>query len=105
MRWAVGIMVVIGLMLTVGIVEAKDRPIEQLPQDMWNLAFVWTEPIKAVAKRTRQFDPLSGFWFGLVDGSVKSVERTAAYLIPHEDDSTGPSPTFKSGKALLRYTF
>ena len=105
MRWVVAVIVAIGVGSWAGMVEAKDRPIEQLPQDVWNLAFVWTEPIKAVVKRTRQFDPLSGLWFGLVDGSVKSVERTAAYIIPHEDDSTGPSPSFKSGKALLRYTF
>ena len=105
MRRSFIVITVLGVTLGAGIVEAKDRPIEQLPQDLWNLAFVWTEPVKAIAKQTRQFDPISGLWFGLVDGTVKSVERTAGYLIPHEDDSTGPSPTFKSGKALLRYTF
>ena len=105
MRRAVAVMVAIGMIVVAGIVEAKDRPIEELPKDAWNLAFVWTEPVKAIVKQTRQFDPISGLWFGLVDGTVKSVERTAGYLIPHEDDSTGPSPTFKSGKALLRYTF
>lgn len=78
---------------------AEDKPIEQLPQDVLELAFAWTEPIKQVAKRSRQFDPVSGLWIGLVDGSVKSVERTAQFLL--EDRS---STSHEPGK-IFRYSF
>ena len=105
MRWAVAVVVAIGVGNWAGMVEAKDRPIEQLPQDVWNLALVWTEPIKAVVKQTRQFDPISGLWFGLVDGSVKSVERTAQFILPSDRDDNALHPTYKGEKAILRYSF
>ena len=82
---------------------AKEKPIQQLPKDIWDLAWAWTEPIKYVAKETRRFDPVSGVWFGLVEGSVKSVERTAAFFLPDEKDQSGPE--VKSGKLLYRYSF
>ena len=87
-----------------GVGEAKDRPIEELPRDAWNLVLAWTEPIKQAVKDTRRFDPVSGVWFGLLEGSVKSIERTADYLLPPKESSQ-PGPTIKSGKALFRYTF
>ena len=105
MRHAVMAGIVLGVVCTAGIVEAKDRPIERLPGDVWSLAMVWTEPIKEVAKQTRQFDPISGLWFGLVAGSVKSVERTAKFFLPQNQDNDTPGPTYKGGKAILRYTF
>ncbi len=79
------------------------RPLKQLPSDVMNLVLAWTEPMKAVVKDTRQFDPVGGLWFGLVDGSVKSVERTVEIFLPpgHEEQA----PMFKGGKALLRYSF
>ena len=86
-----------------GAADAKDRPLKQLPKDVWDLAFAWTEPIKAVARETREFDPISGVWIGLVDGSVKSFERTAEFFLPADKELHGPH--FKDGKALLRYTF
>ncbi len=101
-RWGIAL-AIIGLSIAAAVVEAKDRPIEQLPQDVWNLATVWTEPIKGVARETRRFDPVSGVWIGLVDGSVKSVERTAQFFFPTEHNA--PGPTYKGGKAILRYTF
>ena len=79
------------------------RPLKQLPSDVMNLVLAWTEPIKAVVKDTRQFDPVGGLWFGLVDGSIKSVERTAAVFFPEGNDAA--APTLKGGKALLRYSF
>lgn len=98
--------IVLWLLVGVGLVGAAEgkvkegRPLEELPKDIWNLASVWTEPIKYVAKETRRFDPISGLWFGLLEGSAKSLERTADVLFPSEHE-----PEVKSGKAILRYSF
>jgi len=84
--------------------EARDKPIEELPKDVWDLAFVWTEPIKFVAKETRRFDPISGLWFGLLEGTVRSFERTVEFFVPRkaQEPSTQPS---QSEQPLLRYSF
>ncbi|MBI4343713.1 MAG: hypothetical protein HY601_02740 [Candidatus Omnitrophica bacterium] len=71
--------------------EARERPIEELPKDLLDIAFVWTEPIKQVAEQSRRFDPVSGLWFGLVDGSVKSVERTAKFFL-YPDGGSAETP-------------
>jgi hypothetical protein len=89
-------------------VFAEEKSLEQLPKDVWELAFVWTEPIKAVARETRRFDPVSGLWFGLVEGTVKSFERaTEFFLSPLEESDVSPEQGRSSGrgKALWRYTF
>ena len=79
-----------------------DRPLKDLPKDAWEVATFWTEPIKQAAAETRRFDPISGLWFGLLEGSVKSVERTAALIWSQDDNSPQGS---SSRKALLRYFF
>ena len=103
MRLAVAVVIAMGVGSWAEVVEAKDKPIEQLPKDVWDLAFAWTEPIKAVAKETQAFDPISGLWIGLVDGSVKSFERTAQFFLPRDKALHGPH--FEEGKALIRYSF
>jgi len=87
-----------------GRAEARDRPLEELPRDVWELAFVWTEPIKSMAKEVRRFDPVSGLWFGLLEGSVKSVERTAEFFIPRHAQEPPTSPD-ETDNPLLRYSF
>lgn len=82
---------------------AKTHAIDELPHDLWNLATLWIEPIKGVARNTRRFDPVSGLWFGLLEGTEKSVERTEKFLLPPTEETS--RPTIKSGKALLRYSF
>lgn len=84
--------------------QARDRPIEELPKDVWNLAFVWTEPIKSMANAARRFDPVSGLWFGLLEGSVKSLERTAELFLLRKAQEPPTSPA-QPDNALLRYTF
>jgi hypothetical protein len=86
-----------------GGVEARDTSITEFPKDAWDLAFMWTEPMKHVAKETRRFDPLSGLWFGLLEGSIKSVERTAEFLLQEGEERSGQP--VKSGKPILRYSF
>ena len=83
---------------------ARERPLEQLPKDAWDLAFVWTEPVKQVAHESRRFDPISGLWFGLLEGSIKSVERTAEFFFPPETPAPAGRPE-PHNKPLLRYTF
>ena len=98
-----GSVVMIGLVLMAagaGIVDAREQPIEQLPKDVVDLAFVWTEPLKEVAKQTRQLDPVRGLWFGLLEGSVKSVQRTARFFLSPDKERPSPEP----GK-LLKYSF
>ncbi|MBI2104464.1 MAG: hypothetical protein HYT90_02620 [Candidatus Omnitrophica bacterium] len=89
--------------------EARDKPVEELTQDMWTLAFAWTEPIKHVVKETRRFDPVSGFWFGLLEGSIKSFERTAAVFFPPPQEAPEEQPGGPKHEPLeeplLRYTF
>jgi hypothetical protein len=82
----------------------QEKSIEQLPKDVWNLAFVWTEPLKQAAERSRQLDPVSGLWFGLLDGSVKSVERVAGMLWDRETEEPAAKQS-PPGSPLIRYSF
>jgi len=59
------------------------------------------EPLKQVVNHSRRHDPVSGLWMGLVDGSVKSVERTARIFLP---EGAATAPELEPGK-ILRYTF
>jgi hypothetical protein len=99
MSRAIGWVLSIVLIGGAGAVEARERNLEELPGDVLSLATVWTEPLKSVARETRHFDPVSGLWFGLVEGSVKSLERTANFFLPRNDE-----PPAEPGK-LLRYSF
>ena len=83
--------------------EASERSIGELPQDLWNLATVWTEPIKGAARESRRFDPISGVWFGLLEGSVKSFERTAGLVLPHDEQSSPSRPD--ADNPIIRYSF
>ena len=100
MAWVVIGVIIAGWMIRA---DARDKPIEELPRDVWNLAFVWTEPLKQAARESRRFDPMSGVWFGLIEGSIKSVQRAADFLILEHD----PSPTRPSEPAnpQFRYSF
>lgn len=98
MQGLVGAMLFLAGMRTAA---AAERPLEELPRDILGLAFMWTEPLKQVVKHSRRHDPVSGLWMGLVNGSVKSVERTARIFLP-EGAATPPEP--EPGK-ILRYTF
>lgn len=101
---AVG-MLVLGVIAWAGVGEAaKEQPIEELPRDVWSLAWVWTEPLKQAARDTRKFDPVSGFWFGLLEGSVKSMQRTADLLLPDQKTDT-PSTGAAPAKAQFRYSW
>ena len=86
------------------LVEARERPLNELPKDAWDLAFVWTEPVKQAVKESRRFDPISGLWFGLLEGSIKSVERTAEFFFPPETPPPAGQPE-SPNKPLLRYNF
>jgi hypothetical protein len=86
--------------------EAKEAPIEELPKDVWMIASLWTEPVKQAARETRRFDPISGAWFGLLEGTVKSFERAAGLFLPERStDAPPPARDGGSGGPLLRYTF
>ena len=103
MKTLVAVMAGMLIVVAAAVAEARERTLTELPADVWNLAFAWTEPIKQAAKYSRTFDPVSGVWFGLLDGSVKSVGRAAQFIRPEDKERAGPET--KSGKALLRYTF
>ncbi len=101
------VMVGIALMVAAGWTggaEAREKPIEELTRDLWALAFAWTEPIKQIAKETRRFDPVSGFWFGLLEGSIKSFERTAAVFLPPPQEAPKEQRDGEE-EPLLRYSF
>jgi hypothetical protein len=97
MRYAIlAVLCVVGM----GTVEAWERPIEELPRDVWRVASAWSEPVKHIARDTRRFDPISGLWFGLLEGSVKSMERTAEFFLKGTD-----TPRQQRDPRLLRYSF
>ncbi len=100
LAWVMAITIVAAWVPCAG---AREKSIEELPQDVWTLAFMWTEPIKGVVRESRRFDPVSGLWFGLLEGSITSVERTANFFLPSEETQQGTNQ--KSGKPLLRYSF
>ena len=101
MRLAVTVALIVAMGGGAAVVEARQRPIDELPKDIWDLAFVWTEPLKQVANQTRRRDPVRGLWFGLVDGSIRSVSRTTKFfLFPQYE----PSRTPEAGKQF-RYSF
>ncbi len=105
MRQLAAIGLVLGLVGGAGIGEAaKEQPLDELPRDVWSLAWVWTEPFKQVAKDTQRFDLVSGLWFGLLEGSVKSIERTADLLLP-DRASDDPTPGTDPNKAQFRYSW
>ncbi len=81
---------------------AVERRLDQLPGDVAMFAFLWAEPLKQAVKESRQHDPISGVWFGLVDGSVKSLERTTSFF-RYKDDGTPNEPP--QGGKLLKYSF
>ena len=94
-------------MLLVGwtaVANARDKDLEDLPRDAWDLATVWTEPIKGVARETRRLDPVSGAWFGLLKGSLKSIERTVAFILPPQQEDQ-PGAAVKGEKLPFHYAF
>ena len=86
-----------------GIADAKEKSIQELPRDVWDLAFVWTEPIKSIAQESRRFDPVSGLWFGMLEGSIKSVERTTRLFV--QEDRTPHGSAQPTEQPLLKYSF
>ena len=83
-----------------GVSAASEKGIEELPKDVWDIA---AEPARAVTRQVRRFDPISGLWFGLLEGSIKSVERTVDLVVEPEENTSGSSR--QSGKPILRYSF
>jgi hypothetical protein len=75
------------LALSAAPAEARQELLEELPQDLWSVVGA---PMTSIARETRRFDPISRLWFGLVDGSVKSLERTAALLLQPEPPPAPP---------------
>ena len=85
MRWMV--MGVIAALIAgqAAMAEARERSIEALPKDVWDAATVWSGPMKQVNQQTRRFDLVSGVWLGLLEGSIKSAERTASLVLPDKE--------------------
>ena len=102
MRCAVWL--VMGVFVGACTVAAVEKPLNQLPQDLLTLADAATQPIQEVHRETRRLDPISSVWFGLLEGSVKSVEHTAKFLFDatKEDDTSHARP----GKnPIVKYSF
>ena len=93
MRWVAGMVVAVVMLMGPGAAGASERvskqvQLRQVSQDAWNIA---TEPFKSVARETRRFDPITGLWFSLLEGSVKSIERTAQIFF-HTEPAASSSP-------------
>jgi hypothetical protein len=83
-----------------GQAAAVERPLEELPHDAWDAATGWAQPIKSSARRV---DPISRLWLGMLEGSVRSVERTAGLLMYRNEPDAGQKEGEDS--ALLKYSF
>ncbi len=81
--------------------EGADPELNTLPDDLVNAATVWTEPLESVASGIRRFDPIRGVWFGLLEGSVNSLNRAATLLLRREPSD---EPYRDAGK-VFRYRF
>jgi len=100
MRRVNSVLMVVLLAAGAAAAEARQKSIDELPQDVWSIVGA---PVASIARETRRFDPISGAWFGLVEGSVKSLERTANLLLqPDAPPSDRPAP---SEQPLIRYSF
>ncbi len=95
----------IGLIGWTGTVDAEEKTIKDIPKDAWEIGTVWTEPIKGVIKETHRVNPVSGLWHGLWQGSVKSVQRTAEFLIQEKEEAQPNQPVQPEETPLLRYSF
>ncbi|MBI4341908.1 MAG: hypothetical protein HY599_00900 [Candidatus Omnitrophica bacterium] len=84
MRWMV---IAAGVALVAGasVSQAREQAIEDPPKGVWDLATVWNGPIQQVNRDARRFDLVSGLWLGLLEGSVKSAERTASLVLPDKE--------------------
>ena len=83
--------------------EATEKSIEDLPGDLARLSLAWTEPVTGAIDGARQVDPVSGVWFGMLEGSVRSVERVVSLFKDHANRRSEPSRN--GGLLLLRYSF
>ena len=102
MRMGMMALAVAVLVSWAGMAEARERSIRKLPKDVLSVAFFWTEPLKEFAEHTRRFDPIRGVWSGLVNGSVKSVQRTARFFFVKD---TEPDAHGKQSEGILHYSF
>lgn len=89
-------------LIPVGFAGAEEKTINQLPDDIVDVATVWTEPIKQVHKRSAQFDPIIGLWVGIIEGSVKSVKRVVSMVFSPDDEPHVPP---RKSNETFRYTF
>ena len=87
MRWGIGVVAGLLVLAGAGVAGADQPDLEQLPQQVWNVAM---EPLSSVARETRRFDPISQLWFHLLESSMKSVERTANLLFRTGSDAPAP---------------
>ena len=99
MRWSVGGCLAVVMLAAPVVAEANERSLKQLPGDVWSLA---TEPIKSVARETRRVDPITGLWYGLMEGSMKSIQRTANLFL--HNDAAVSSP-HDPARPQARYSF
>ena len=81
--------------------DAAERRLEQLPGDLATVLLLWTEPLKQIAIHSRQMDPVTGLWLGLIDGSVQSLSRSAKLFL----SDGARSPTSNEPGKMLQYTF
>jgi hypothetical protein len=102
MRWVVAFFF-LGVTLA-GSVHARERDIQELPQDAADLTGILSEPVKKVKPDKRRFDPVGGLLSGLWEGSVKSVYRTAEFIFA-EKQSKRPNPPGKEDNPVARYSF
>ena len=60
---------------------AGERSVAELPKDVWEIAFGWTQPLHQASVDSLSSNTLNSLWLGLVGGSIGSVGRTASFLL------------------------
>lgn len=98
MRWICALSLTACLALP-AIAQARERSIQELPKDVWDLTFAWTEPLKVIARETRRTNPVSGIWHGLLYGPFRTADR-ATDIMDERENLPGPE-----AEKQFRYSF
>ena len=98
MRWIIALSLAACFALP-AVTQARERSIQNLPKDVWDLTFAWTEPLKETAEETRRTNPIAGIWRGLLYGPFRTADR-ATGIMDERENLPGPE-----AEKQFRYSF
>ncbi len=108
-QWMVMAAVGVWLAATVN-VAAQDRPLKELPADMWRWSMSWTKIPAGMVEAGRAHGPAAAVTIGPVQGAANLVGDTSTELwglmkANKEHRRSAYAPRHSTGTALVRYEF